>query len=357
MNFNDYKVQKIVQETDDTRTFYLDVNPELRDFKAGQYITISAMINGEEIRRSYSLCTAPFEELFGFTIKRVKGGIMSNYLHDQISEGDNLSISGPEGKFIIEPQADIQRDHYFFAAGSGITPVMAMIKTILKEEPMSTCYLLYGSRSEKQIIFKDQLKKMQNQHTDQFYLVHTLSQPLKEKVSGLSGIFGKTRTAWTGEKGRISSPKIKDFISKYTSKSGRSSFYLCGPGSLIEEGENTLLDLGEAKENIYKEFFTTKISKPGTGNLGSLTIELEKQTHVIQIQADETILEAALRENLDAPHSCTSGACSSCLAKLSKGEVKMDVCYALEDDEIEDGYILTCQARLISDSATLTYDV
>lgn len=357
MNFKLQKVIKIIEETSDTKSFYLEKPSENLSFKAGQYITIKCMIGGEEVRRSYSLCTAPFEELYGFSVKRVKGGKMSNHLHDDISEGDQLEVAGPEGRFMIDPQPDLERDHYFFAAGSGITPVMSMVKTIMQEEPMSSCYLLYGSRSENEIIFQEELEKLASKHRDQFYITHTLSQPVKEKTGGLSGLLGKTKITWKGERGRIAPAKIKDFLSKYISKSGRSSFYICGPGDMIKSIENTLLDLGEIHENIHKEYFSTHDIKAGSGTDGNVVITLDQNQHLIHVESDETILEAALKAKLDAPYSCTSGACSSCLAKITTGEVKMDACFALEDDEVEDGYILTCQSRLISESAEISYDV
>jgi ring-1,2-phenylacetyl-CoA epoxidase subunit PaaE len=357
MNFTSNKIIKIVEETPETKSFYLDKPSDNFKFSAGQHITIKCLINGEEVRRSYSLCTAPYENQYGFSVKKVKGGKMSNYLHENITQGDTLEISNPEGKFIIETQGDLERDHYFFAAGSGITPVMSMVKTILIDEPMSSCYLLYGSRSENEIIFKDELAKMVSKHQDQFYVVHTLSQPVKVKSSGFSGLLGKTKISWTGEKGRISPSKIKDFLSQYTSKSGRSSFYICGPGNMIKSIEETIIDFGEIPANIHKEYFTSQVIKKGKGSEGNVVIILDQKEHIIHVEDDETILEAAIKAKIDAPYSCTSGACSSCLAKLSSGEVKMDACYALEDDEVEDGFILTCQSRLVSENVKLTYDV
>ena len=184
MEFNELKIKKIVLETEDTKSYYFNVPEHLKSkyrYKAGQYITIDHEVNGEDVRRAYSICTAPESGEMAVTIKRVKNGKMSNFFFEKINEGDQVKVAAPEGRFIVEPDHEKGRDHYFIVAGSGITPVMSMVTTILEEEPKSACYVLYGSRNEDQIIFQEGLSDLEKQYADQLFIIHTLSQPKKRK--------------------------------------------------------------------------------------------------------------------------------------------------------------------------------
>ncbi|NNF36021.1 MAG: ferredoxin--NADP reductase [Saprospiraceae bacterium] len=360
MEFNQLRIKKIVLETEDTKSYYFDIPEELKkayQYKAGQYITIKHTIKDEEVRRAYSICTPAHRGELAVTIKRVKKGVMSNFFFNEIAEGDVTEVAPPEGKFTIVPDHDRSKDYYFISAGSGITPVISMISTILEEEPKSTCFLLYGSRNENQIIFNRSLDELEKKYGDQLFVTHTLSQPKKTKKSGFSGLIGKTFTTWKGEAGRISTHKIKEFMSKNPNRNDNIGYYLCGPGDLIEVAESSLLGMDVLEDQINKEYFSTKTETVSTGTEAVVKITLDSTVHSIDVQEQETILEAALRHKLDAPYSCTSGACSSCLARKSSGDIKMDACYALEDDEVEDGFILTCQSRILSETAEITYDV
>jgi len=232
--FDTLKIDKVVNETEDTISIYFDIPADLKErysFKAGQYLTIKADVAGEEVRRSYSICTAPHAASPAVSIKRVAGGRMSNYLHDNIKAGQTIDVLAPEGRFTVLPDAALARDHYFFAAGSGITPVMSMIQDILEHEPKSTCHLLYGSRSENAIIFRNTIDQLEKSHEGQLTVSHTISQPSKVKAKGLGGLLGKKSTAWKGQTGRIDTSKVLDFLQSNPAYNKEQLYYICGPGN------------------------------------------------------------------------------------------------------------------------------
>ena len=363
--FDTLKIDRIVKETEDTISIYFDIPNDLKDkysFKAGQYLTIKAIVNGEEIRRSYSICTAPHATSPAVSIKRVEGGRMSNYLHDHLSEGQTLDIIAPEGRFTILPDAALARDHYFFAAGSGITPVMSMIQDVLEHEPKSSCHLIYGSRSEKGIIFNSTLEELRKKHEGQLSVSHTISQPSKVKAGGIGGLLGKKSVVWKGDTGRIDAPKVIDFLAKNPSYTKAQLYYICGPGTMISNVEAALLEHGIGKDLIKKESFggateakKANVSAVATGS-STVTVKLNGEEITLIMDDSKTILDELIELGKEPPYSCTSGACSTCIAKVTTGEVKMDACFALDDDEVEDGYILTCQARPVTQEVTLEFE-
>ena len=362
--FDTLKIDKIVKETEDTISIYFEIPNDLSErysFKAGQYLTIRAEIEGEEIRRSYSICTPPHAHSPAVSIKRVSGGRMSNYLHDKVSAGKNLDVMAPEGRFTVLPDGALARDHYFFAAGSGITPVMSMIQDILEHEPKSSCHLIYGSRSENGIIFQHILDKLEKLYEGQLHVSHTISQPTKVKAGGLSGLLGKKSVAWKGDTGRIDASKVADFLSKHPSYNASQLYYICGPGTMISNVESALIDQGIGKDYIKKESFGGGDPKATSGEAkatGASTVTVKLNNEVITLSMDDskTILDELIDLGKEPPYSCTSGACSTCIAKVTSGEVKMDACFALDDDEVEDGYILSCQARPITKEVTLEFE-
>jgi ring-1,2-phenylacetyl-CoA epoxidase subunit PaaE len=363
MNFHSLKINKIVSETVDAKTIYFQIPSDLKETFAhlpGQYLTIKADINGKECRRAYSICTPPNQDSIGVTVKKVVKGVMTSYIHSSVKEGDTLEVMIPEGHFVVKTDHLKSREHYFFAAGSGITPVISMISTILEEEPKSTCYLLYGSRDENNIIFKDALDGLARKYADQLYIEHVLSKPIEKKTGGIGGLFAKKVVEWKGMSGRISPAACTEFLQKYAPKNDEKQYYICGPGDLIQKVEQFLTDRHIDKKSIHREYFTAAPSAdgkaPSTGS-GVVSVTLKGDTFDIDIPKGKTILDVLVDAKKDPPYSCTSGACSTCIAKVSEGTVEMDSCYALEDDEVAAGYILTCQAHPTSAKVVLSYDV
>ncbi len=366
MSFYNLKISSIVVETTDAKTIFFSIPTDLTSeflFLPGQYLTIKATVNQEEVRRSYSICSLPGQPTIGITVKKLKRGVMSTFLHDNVQVGDEMEVMPPDGKFYVKTRHDVSRDHYFYAAGSGITPIMSMIQTILEEEPRSSCYLLYGSRDDKHIIFKESLDLLVNRYQDQFYVDYVVSQPNEKSAGGISGIFGKKSSDWRGSKGRVDALKCTSFMYEYPGRHAERHYYMCGPGDFIQTIESYLINHGVDKKSIHKEFFSTP-TKPlvgavsgGEATSGSVKVLLRGETIDVVVDKSKTILEALVALKKDPPYSCTSGACSTCIAKVTKGKVTMDTCYALEDDEIEAGYILTCQAHPASEGVEVTYDI
>jgi ring-1,2-phenylacetyl-CoA epoxidase subunit PaaE len=353
------RVAKIVEETDQARSIYFDIPEENKEafvYQAGQYITIVTEMDGKEYRRPYSLCTPPDSKQPAITVKKVKGGKVSVYLNDTIKEGDMLQVLPPMGHFIVKPEHRQIRHHYFIAAGSGITPIFSMIQTLLEEEPGSVCHVLYGNTDEASVIFKDTLEKLRIKYEGQLFVELVYSKPSTRRRSGLAGLFSKKVSEWKGFTGRINPSILELFLKDMPQEKGSTQFYICGPGDMIEKTAAYLEGVQVPKQHIHKEYFTTpdnEAKKPGFNEEVSLTGETFETT----LPTGKTILDVLVDIKKDPPYSCTSGACSTCIAKVTEGKVTMDSCYALEDDEVEAGYILTCQSRPASNKITITYDV
>ena len=362
MNFHTLKIAKIVRETPDTVSLWFDIPAQLADqyrFIPGQHLTLRITLGGKEIRRAYSMCTPSFESSPAITVKKVSGGLMSSYINDKIKEGDSLDVMTPEGHFVVKPDYTKSRSHYFFAAGSGITPVMSMITTLLEEEPRSSCFLLYGSRNEASIIFKEQLGRLTERYSGQLEVVHVLSKPETKSAGGIGGLFGRKTSDWSGLKGRVDRDKCQDFLASHPSMHAENQYYICGPGSFIETVTSCLAGEGIDKKHIHKEYFSAAkepVKHSGTDH-ARITVTLKGQTIEMEVPKGKTILDVLVDAKKDPPYSCTSGACSTCMAKVTDGKVVMDSCYALDDDEVEAGYILTCQSHPATERVTLTYDI
>lgn len=368
MDFFQLKIKAATAETADTVTLELDIPPELAplfQYKQGQYITIRHETEGHELRRSYSMSSSPTEGRLAVTVKKVEGGKVSTWLHNTVKVGDSIDVAAPQGRFYNDLNPEKRRTYYLFGAGSGITPLMSILKTVLENEPMSAVFLLYGSRNEEQIIFRDTLDALSERYAGQLHVEHVLSQPKKDSASGgIFGIFKKSTTNWKGKTGRIDGRTVTHFLDENMPHGPESDciYFVCGPGSMTEMVKTTLLARDIPTKQIYTEHFANANHVAGefaaAGPVGKrVIVHLKGEKIELAIPEGATILDVLVKEKYDPPYSCTAGACSTCMAKVISGKVTMDACYALDDDEVKAGYILTCQSHPETAVVELSYDM
>lgn len=355
-------VSEVRQETNDTVSIFFAVPEELKEtfsYKQGQYLTLRFEINGQEERRAYSMSSSPIEPHLAVSVKRVAGGKVSNHINDQVKTGDTIDVMPPQGRFYTELNPDQRKSYYLFGAGSGITPLMSILKTTLEQEPQSSIYLLYGSREDDQIIFHEELQALAQRYDGQLLVDFIVSQPRKEK----GGWFKKSTTSWTGRVGRINAVELQRFLDECPQQGKGAEYFICGPGAMIDDVEAALKDQGIDPKNIHSERFVNAAeaaaaaTQSSAGGAGTVKVQLRGEQLEIAVPEGKSILQALLDEKHDAPYSCMAGACSTCMAKVKQGSVKMDVCYALDDDEVADGYILACQSHPDSPDVDITFDV
>jgi ring-1,2-phenylacetyl-CoA epoxidase subunit PaaE len=346
--FYSLTIKEIKKETLNSVSILFDIPIELKNefkFKAGQYINIKKTITGEELRRAYSICSAPNSGELRIAIKAVDNGTFSVFACTILKEGDLLEVSKPEGKFVLETSINNSKNYLAIAAGSGITPIMAMIKAILTEEPKSTFTLIYGNKTTAKTIFKTEIDNLINAYPNQFNVQYVFSREQQENA-----LFG-----------RIDAGNI-NFVTKNKFKNLTfNKAFLCGPEALINLGKKTLIENGIDEKNIHFELFSTPVSsksEPTTAYEGSceITVIVDEEETTFTMDSKTTILTAALKEGLDAPYSCQGGICSSCMGKVTEGKAVMDKNSILSEEEVNDGIILTCQAHPITQKITIDYD-
>lgn len=347
-SFHKLTIKEIIKETAKAVSLVFEVPSDLKEsftFKAGQYITLKTTIEDKPIRRDYSICTSPNSGELKVTIKAVENGVFSVYANTQLQVGDVLEVAPPNGRFIFEPKPSTHRTIMAFAAGSGITPIMGIIKTILSEEPQSKAVLVYGNKTPEDTIFYQELLDLQSQYQERLSLQMVYSQTQEENA-----LFG-----------RIDKGIINYSIKKYLKENQADAYYLCGPEEMINTIKTVLEEKGVDKSNIKFELFKTSTPEPSSNTnipkgQTQVTIILDEEETTFMMNNKKSVLEAALAEDLDAPFSCQGGVCSSCLARIKEGEVEMRQNNVLTDSEVAEGLILTCQAHPKTSKIVVDYD-
>ena len=348
------KVKKVIKETADCVSVSFDIPEDLRTefrYKSGQYLALETEINGEKVRRSYSLCSAPYENEWKVAIKKVEGGKFSTYANESLSDDEEISIMPPSGGFLLTPNEQAENHYVAYGAGSGITPILSMIKTVMHDEPKSRFTLFYGNRNFDTIIFREEIEALKNVYLDRLSVHHILS---KEKLG--SPLFF----------GRIDAEKCEKFGKVFYKPTNVAGFYLCGPAQMIFGVKDKLIEQNVDSSRIHFELFNTS-GIPVEAKREEETFDSEAESKVTIILDGESfdmpldyggnsILDAALAAGADLPYACKGGVCSTCKAQVTKGEARMDVNYALEPDEVENGFILTCQAHPRTAEITVNFD-
>lgn len=358
IHFHALKVKAVKKETSDCVSVVFDVPEQLKEtfrFTQGQSLTMRTVLNGEEVRRTYSICSSPLDEQLKVAVKKVEGGLFSCFANDQLKPNDVLDIMPPIGRFYTTLNAVNKKNYIGFAAGSGITPLLSIIKTTLATEPDSSFTLVYGNKNRSSIIFFEELEGLKNKYINRFNLIHILS---REKTDADLNF------------GRITQDKCNELFSKLLDVKTTDEFFICGPEEMIFSVKEFLESKGIAEKKIHFELFTTPgQNKSAVASRESLVTEAGFQSNIkmrldgrsfefsIPLNSDTTILDAAMQQGADVPYACKGGVCCTCKAKLLEGEVKMDVHWGLEEEEIEQGYILTCQAHPTTPNVTVDFDV
>ncbi len=353
-HFHSLKVKEVRRETPDCVSVSFLIPEDLTEifsFKEGQNITIKKNINGEEVRRSYSVCNAPYEQELRIAIKKTTGGLFSSFANDKLKAGDTLEIMPPIGRFNAKPETG---NYLAIAAGSGITPIISIIKHTLKTQLQSSFTLIYGNKSRGSIIFFEEIEALKNKFMERFTCVNILS---------------RERTDAEINYGRIGTEKLEGLKHLVNFKSFNDVF-ICGPEEMIFASAAFLEEKGIPKKNIHFELFTTPGEKKwavGSNHLAAeeyagpksnITIKVDGRSFNFNLAYDaDNILDAALKQGADLPYACKGGVCCTCRAKLVEGKVHMDVNYALEDDEVAQGFILTCQSHPLTEKILIDFDV
>lgn len=351
-------VASLTSETDNAVRVGLAVPADMRGafrYKPGQYLTLETKINGEHVRRSYSICSGVNDERMEVAIKRVSGGIFSNYANDFMRVGDTVNSLPPQGAFSADLDAENEKRYLFIAAGSGITPVISNIKSILAQEPKSHVTLLFGNQRTSTIMFRETLGFLKNRFMARLHWVNILSQ----EDQGCDLLNGRL----DNRKGAALNARLIDLR-------GFDEYFICGPESMISEVSRGLRSVDVREENIRYELFAASAedarqivekhharARNYAGRVSRVTMTVDGRSIEFELSADgENLLDSGINQGLDLPFSCKEGVCSTCKAKLLQGEVDMDITAGLEPGESEKGFILTCQAHPISKTVMVDFD-
>lgn len=356
-HFYKLHVKSVVRETPEAISVCFHVPAHLQEkflYKEGQNITVRKEIAGEDVRRTYSICAAPYERELKIAIKKIAGGKFSTFANDSLKPGDELEVMQPLGRFNAKQAPGKKANYLAIAAGSGITPVISIIKHTLASDAESNFTLLYGNKSRGSIIFFEELEGLKNKYIDRFNFINILSRERTDAEINYGRINREKLNALTG---------LIDFAKM-------DATYICGPEDMIFSAKDFLLAHGIEEKNIHFELFTTPGQKSNSiegniaqvqnaaGSKSAITIKLDGRSFDFELaQNGESILDAALKQGADLPFACKGGVCATCKAKVLEGNVKMHINYALEADEVAAGFVLTCQSHPVSEKVVVDYDV
>ncbi|MEO4040626.1 1,2-phenylacetyl-CoA epoxidase subunit PaaE [Hoeflea sp. CAU 1731] len=356
--FYPLKIKHIVRETPDAVSVSFDVPEEARErfvFVPGQYLTLRAKIADEDLRRTYSICSGIDDGDLRVAIKRVDGGVFSGFANDNLEVGMEIDVMPPLGRFTNAADPAARNDYVAFAAGSGVTPVLSIVKSVLAREPASTFTLFYGNRDRNSVIFREELEDLKDRFIDRFTLVHVLSREAQD-VDILHG--------------RIDADRIRKFAeNKLFDPRSATKVFLCGPGDMIDDARRVLEDLGVKPDRIRFELFTPAdggaaakkgvVPPPSEAHSKGVSVEavMDGVRSTFSMEgADGNVIDAAHRQGIELPYSCKGGMCCTCRCKLVEGKVEMAENYSLEPWELDAGYILSCQARPLTEKVVLDFD-
>jgi ring-1,2-phenylacetyl-CoA epoxidase subunit PaaE len=333
--FHTLAIKEIIKETSSAVSILFEIPNDLKktySFTAGQYVTISTKVNGEELRRAYSICSSEKSGDLRIAIKAIENGLFSNYAYTTLKTGDTIEVAPPEGNFLLKTDSTQLKNYLGFAAGSGITPLLSMIKTVLEDEPKSTFTLIYGNKSAESTIFKNELDGLAKKFIARFNIKYAFTQEKKEGT--ISGRINKEATHY------IVRTKFNHL--------NFDKVFLCGPEEMIDIVSTTLREDGFHKEDINYELFVSSADTKDISSadgISEITVLVDDEETTFTMDQKDTILAASLRHNIDAPYSCQGGVCSSCMCKVTEGHAIMSSNSILTDSEIEEGLVLACQAH------------
>ncbi len=350
IQFHTLTIKNIIKETKDCVSVWFDIPQELQNdfsFKQGQYLTLKTKINGEDLRRSYSLCSSPSSNQFAVAIKKILNGKFSTYINENLKIGDKIEVMTPAGKFFTELNSANTKNYLAFAVGSGITPIISIIKETLLVEPNSKFTLVYGNRTKEQTIFFDEINNLEKLNSN-FKVIYTFSNEPNSEIEG-----------------RISKEKCEELHSKnLINLSSMNEIFLCGPETMILNLKDYFTSINIDEKKVHFELFNTNISTKETpkkelnGDKSHVTIWIDGESYEYELDKNgDTILDSALETGADLPFACKGGVCCTCKAKVIKGSATMDVNYSLDASEIAAGYILSCQAHPTTDEIEVDFDV
>jgi ring-1,2-phenylacetyl-CoA epoxidase subunit PaaE len=351
--FHRLAVNDLRRETQDAVSLTFAIPDELsRDyhFAPGQYLTLRTMMDGEEVRRSYSICSGPDDGELRIAVKKVDGGAFSNWAADELKRGDELDVMTPTGRFGVAHAPDQARLYVGFAAGSGITPILSIVKGALAREPQSRFFLFYGNRTAEGMLFREALEELKDRFLERLSVFHVISGE-EQDIPILHG--------------RLDGDKVRLLLRSLVPASSVDHVFICGPMGMSEDIEATCRAIGIADDKIHVERFVSEfggkprpkaVVAPGTPPKAIASLIIDGKRREVPVAEGEAILDAALRAGMDLPFACKGGMCSTCRAKLVEGEALMEVNYSLEPWELKAGFVLTCQARPTSDRVVVDYD-